>query len=231
MRIENISGRLGTLILAGPKAREVLSKVTEADLSNAAFPWLSAREIEIGFARMWALRVNYVGELGWELHLPVEHLVPVYNAIWAAGEAHGIRDFGMYAMDSLRLEKCYRGWKGDITHEYSPLMAGFERLIAFEKPDFIGKQALQREHNSGPKERLVPLVLDEAGTADAPYCSPVFFERGECRHHRFRWLWAYAQKEHRARLSARRCRQTRRVFRDRDSGRASQRQYWLRSAL
>jgi dimethylglycine dehydrogenase len=173
VRIENASGRYGTIILAGPKARDVLSAVTDADLSNAAFPWLSAREIEIGFARMLALRVNYVGELGWELHAPVEHLVATYDALWAAGAPHGIHDFGMYAMDSLRLEKCYRGWKGDITHEYSPLMAGFDRLVAFDKPAFIGREALLKEHNSGPKERLVPLILDDAGTADAPYCSPV----------------------------------------------------------
>lgn len=173
VRIENASGRYGTIILAGPKARDVLSAVTDADLSNAAFPWLSAREIEIGFARMFALRVNYVGELGWELHAPVELLVAIYEALWTAGARHGIQDFGMYAMDSLRLEKCYRGWKSDITHEYSPVMAGFDRLVAFEKPNFIGRAALLKEHNHGPKERLVALVLDDAGTADAPYCSPV----------------------------------------------------------
>ena len=121
---------LGSLILAGPKARDVLSQVTDADLSNAAFPWLSAREIEIGYARLLALRVNYVGELGWELHVPD-------RAVWCrsttssgqAGEKYGIRDFGMYAMDSLRLEKCYRGWKSDMTHEYTPLMASLDRFV------------------------------------------------------------------------------------------------------
>ena len=151
----------------------MLSKVTEADLSNAAFPWLSSREIEIGYAKMLALRVNYVGELGWELHAPTEHLAATYSALWRAGEDDGIRDFGMYAMDSLRLEKGYRGWKGDLTHEYTPLMAGLDRLVAFDKPDFIGKAALLKERETGPKERLVSLVLDEAGEVDAPYCSPV----------------------------------------------------------
>jgi dimethylglycine dehydrogenase len=119
------------------------------------------------------MRVNYVGELGWELHAPTEHLVALYQALWAAGEAHGIRDFGAYAMDSLRLEKCYRGWKGDITYEYTPLTASLDRLVAFDKPGFIGRDALLRQKAEGPKERLVPLVLEEAGTADAPYCSPV----------------------------------------------------------
>ena len=173
VRLENVTTRYGSLILAGPKARNVLSKVTEADLSNAAFPWLSAREIEIGYAKMLALRVNYVGELGWELHAPTEHMAATYSALWRAGEDYGIRDFGMYAMDSLRLEKGYRGWKGDLTHEYTPLMAGLDRLVAFDKPDFIGKAALLKERETGPKERLVSLVLDEAGEVDAPYCSPV----------------------------------------------------------
>jgi dimethylglycine dehydrogenase len=83
----------------------------------------------------------------------------------------------MYAMDSLRLEKCYRGWKSDLTHEYTPLMASLDRFVAFDKPDFIGRAALLEERKTGPKERLVPLVYDDAGTADAPYCSLVL--RGE----------------------------------------------------
>jgi dimethylglycine dehydrogenase len=172
--IANLSARLASLVLAGPKAREVLAQVTDSDLSNKTFPWLSAREIEIGFARMLALRVNYVGELGWELHVPMESLVPVYEALWAAGAPHGIRDFGMYAMDSLRLEKCYRGWKSDMTHEYTPLMASLDRFVDFQKPEFKGMAALAEESRRGPKERLVPLVLDEAGDADAPSCAAVW---------------------------------------------------------
>jgi dimethylglycine dehydrogenase len=152
----------------------VLAHVTDADLSNAAFPWLSAKEIEIGYARMLALRVNYVGELGWELHAPMENLVPVYDALWQAGQAHGIRDFGMYAMDSLRLEKVYRGWKSDMTHEYTPLMASLDRFVDFQKPDFRGMAALVHESKHGPRERLVPLLLEAAGDADAPACATVW---------------------------------------------------------
>ncbi len=174
VRLENLSARLGSLVLAGPEARDVLARLTDADLTNAAFPWLSAREIEIGHGRLWALRVNYVGELGWELHAPMENLVPLYDALWQAGETHGIADFGVYAMDSLRLEKCYRGWKSDVTFEYTPLMAGLDRLVDLGKPEFTGRAALLREHNSGPKERLVPLLLDDAGDADAPACAPVW---------------------------------------------------------
>ncbi len=173
IRIDNATTRYGTLVLAGPRARETLAKVTQADLSNAAFPWLDAREIEIGYARMLALRVTYVGELGWELHVPTEFMAGVCDALWQAGFEFEIRDFGMYAMDSLRLEKCYRGWKSDLTHEYTPLMASLDRLVAFDKPDFIGRAALLEERERGPRERLVPLVLDEAGIADPPYCSPV----------------------------------------------------------
>ena len=174
VRIENQTTRYGSLILAGPRARDVLGKITKADLSNAAFPWLSAKTIEIGYARMLALRVNYVGELGWELHVPMEHMVATYEALEKAGEAFGIRDFGMYAMDSLRLEKGYRGWKGDLTHEYTPLMASLDRFVAFDKPAFRGKAALLAERERGPKERLVTLTLDAPGEADPPYCSPVF---------------------------------------------------------
>lgn len=177
IRIDNLSARYGSVIIAGPKAREVLGKVTEADLSNKAFPWLSAKQIESGYARMLAMRVNYVGELGWELHVPMEQMVPIYDALWEAGKEFDMRDFGMYAMDSLRLEKVYRGWKGDMTHEYTPLMASLDRFIDFQKPGFKGMEALVAERNKGPKERFVPLVLDEAKDCDAPACAPVY--RGE----------------------------------------------------
>ena len=172
VEIANVTPRYGTLILAGPKARDVLGQVTEADLSNAAFPWLAAREIEIGFTPVMALRINYVGELGWELHLPVESLVPVYDAVMAAGAECGIADFGMYAMESLRLEKCYRAWKVDMTHEYSPLDAGLDRFVRLDKEDFIGRAALLAQKQEGVAERFVPLLV-EADDADAPFCAPV----------------------------------------------------------
>jgi dimethylglycine dehydrogenase len=172
--IENLSARYGSLVLAGPRAREVLSAVSDADLSNAGFPWLSGKDIEIGYARMLALRVNYVGELGWELHAPMEALVATYELLWEAGVKHGIHDFGMYAMDSLRLEKGYRGWKSEMTHEYTPLMASLSRFVDFQKPDFRGMAALVEESKRGPKERFVPLVLDEASDCDAPACATVW---------------------------------------------------------
>ena len=170
--VRNVTARYGTLVLAGPRAREVLGRVTEADLSNAAFPWLAARRIEIGFARLLALRINYVGELGWELHVPLEHQLAVYQAVMAAGADLGIRDFGIYAMDSLRLEKCYPAWKVDLTHEYTPLEASLERFVALDKPDFIGRDALLRQRDAGVPQRLVPLLVDT--DVEAPFCASVF---------------------------------------------------------
>jgi dimethylglycine dehydrogenase len=174
VRIENLSARFGSLIVVGPKSREVLSALTAADLSNAAFPWLSMRTIDIAYTRAIALRVNYVGELGWELHLPVEHLLSVYDLLWEAGARIGIADYGLYAMDSLRLEKCYRAWKGDLTTEYTPFMASLDRFVKLDKPGgFIGQEALRREAASGPRERFVPLVVD-AADADAAAVSIVY---------------------------------------------------------
>jgi dimethylglycine dehydrogenase len=174
VRIENLTTRLGTLIVVGPRSRELLGLLTTADLSNAAFPWLSVRTIEIGYTRACAIRVNYVGELGWELHIPNEHLLAVYELLWEAGERFRIGDFGLYAMDSLRLEKCYRSWKLDLTSEYTPLMASLDRFVKLDKPGgFIGQEALRREAAVGPRERFVPLLV-EATDADASAVSIVY---------------------------------------------------------
>jgi dimethylglycine dehydrogenase len=174
VRIENLSARYGTLIVVGPKSRELLAQLTRADLSNEAFPWLSVRTIDIGYTKAIAGRVNYVGELGWELHVPVEHVLSVYDLLWAAGEPLGVADFGLYAMDSLRLEKCYRSWKADLTTEYTPAMASLDRFVKMEKPGgFIGQDALRREALTGPAERFVPLLVD-AGDADAAAVSIVY---------------------------------------------------------
>jgi nucleoside-diphosphate-sugar epimerase len=164
--IDNVSARYGSLIVVGPQSRALLAQLTRADLANEAFPWLAVRTIDIGYTRAIALRVNYVGELGWELHVPTEHVLSVYDLIWAAGEPLGIADYGLYAMDSLRLEKCYRAWKGDLTTEYTPFMASLDRFVKLEKPGgFIGQAALRREAGTGPKERFVPLLVEAADAA------------------------------------------------------------------
>ncbi|MBS0580521.1 MAG: FAD-dependent oxidoreductase [Proteobacteria bacterium] len=174
VRIERVSESLGTLVLAGPRAREVLQQVTAADLSNGAFPWLTARRITVATAAVIALRVNYVGELGWELHVHGQDLAGVYDALVEAGARCGMRHFGMYAMDSLRIDKCYRGWKSDLETGYTPFEACLDRFVDLSKGDFIGKAALMHEKARGTARRLVPLLLDEPGDADAPYCSGIF---------------------------------------------------------
>jgi dimethylglycine dehydrogenase len=172
--VTDVTADFGTLIIAGPHARDVLGQVTKADLSNAGFPWLTAQYIETVAGRCLAIRVNYVGELGWELHAPVAQLPTLYAAIWAAGTNHDIRDFGLYAMDSLRVDKCYRGWKSDLESGYTPLEASLDRFVDVTKADFIGKAALVAEHARGAAQRFVPLIFDEDGDAESPYCAQVF---------------------------------------------------------
>ena len=174
--VRDRSAEFGSLIIAGPHARDVLAQVTDADLSNIGFPWLTAREIKTVTGSMLAMRVNYVGELGWELHAPLDQMPALYAAIWRAGEAHGIRDFGLYAMDSLRVDKCYRGWKSDLENGYSPLDASLERFVDAKKPAFVGREALLQEIKDGPAQRFMPLIFDEDGDAEAPYCAQVFHD-------------------------------------------------------
>jgi len=172
--VTDVSADFGTLIIAGPRARDVLGQVTQADLSNDAFPWLTAQYIETVAGRCLAMRVNYVGELGWELHAPVDQLPALYAAVWAAGAAFDIRDFGLYAMDSLRVDKCYRGWKSDLESGYTPLEASLDRFVEVHKADYVGKTALVAEHARAAAQRFVPLIFDDDGDAEAPYCAQVF---------------------------------------------------------
>ncbi|HTZ78881.1 MAG TPA: FAD-dependent oxidoreductase [Stellaceae bacterium] len=171
--IENVTDSMSTLVVVGPKSRAVLSALTRADFGSQQFPWLSWQRIEIGGIAVTAIRVNYVGELGWELHVPMARLAEVYDRVWEAGAGHGIADFGLYAIDCLRLEKCYRGWKQDLSTEWSALAAGLGRFVRFDKPDFPGRAALLAERERGPAERFVPLILDDIG-ADPPAYSTVF---------------------------------------------------------
>ncbi len=172
--IRNVSNDTGCLVVVGPRARDLLAHVTEAELSNAAFPWLTAQRIVGAGAEVMAIRVNYVGELGWELHPANADMGRIYDALVEAGVAYGLRDFGLYAMDSLRLDKGYRGWKVDIESGYSPFEASLDRFVSLQKLDFIGRHALVEERDRGVAQRFVSLTLDEPGEADAPFCSPVF---------------------------------------------------------
>jgi 4-methylaminobutanoate oxidase (formaldehyde-forming) len=160
--LTDATSSLGVLGVMGPKARDLLSKLTDADLSNAAFPYLSAREIDVGYGRAQALRVTYVGELGWELYLLTEQMATVYESILEAGEDLGLCHAGYHALDSLRIEKGYRHWGHDITNEDTPLEAGLGFAVGFEKnADFIGRDALLRQRDEGLARRLVQFTIDD----------------------------------------------------------------------
>ena len=175
--LENITERHGVLVLVGPRSRDVLQKLTETDLSNEAFPWLTGRHIRVGMAPVRALRVNFVGELGWELHHPIEYQTGLYDALMAAGAEVGIGGVGMRAMESLRVEKSYRMWGMDLTTEYSAFEAGLDRFIALNKPAFIGRDALIRQREEGVPQAFATLEVD---TEDAdPWGNEPLYLDGE----------------------------------------------------
>ncbi|HLE79540.1 MAG TPA: FAD-dependent oxidoreductase [Candidatus Limnocylindrales bacterium] len=158
--VENVTDSWGVLMLAGPRSREVLGPLTEADLSNRAFPFMAAQDIVVGSVPVRALRVTYTGELGWELHHPIEHSRALYNLLTETGAAAGLADIGYRALDSLRLEKGYRLWGVDITSQWTPLEAGLERFVRFDKGDFIGREALIRQRDAGISQTLACLTID-----------------------------------------------------------------------
>jgi dimethylglycine dehydrogenase len=162
--ITDVTEDYSVLIVAGPRARDLLAPLTAADLSNAAFPWLTGREISVAGVALRALRVNYLGELGWELHVAMDAVSKVYAALWEAGEKLGLADFGLYAMNSLRLEKAYAGWGAELTSEITPAEAGLERFVKLDK-DFVGKAALERVQAAGVQGKLAYVEVD-ATTAD-----------------------------------------------------------------
>ncbi|WP_282607153.1 FAD-dependent oxidoreductase [Pelagibius sp. Alg239-R121] len=159
--LRNITTSRGVFVLAGPHARDVLAKVTDADLSNAAFPWLSSQTISVGLASdVRALRVNFVGGLGWELHHPIEFQNHIFDALMKAGKEFGIGLVGMRAMDSMRIEKSYRMWGSDLTTEYSVLEAGLNRFVRLNKGEFIGRDALVRQQEAGVPQSFITLEVD-----------------------------------------------------------------------
>ena len=148
--------------LWGPRARDILQPLTRDDLSNAAFPFLTAREITVGSVPLLALRVTYVGELGWELYAPTEYGRALWTALWDAGRPYGMVAAGYRAIDTLRIEKGYRVWSSDITPDETPFEAGLGFAVALDKElEFIGRHALVTAKAAGPRKRLRCLVLDD----------------------------------------------------------------------
>ncbi|MGX8010426.1 glycine cleavage T C-terminal barrel domain-containing protein [Mesorhizobium sp. ORM8.1] len=161
-RLEDVTEAFGTLSLMGPCARDVLSAVTDADVSNAAFPFGHVREIEIAGHTVRALRVTYVGELGWELHVPIAATGEVFDALMTAGKPHDIRPVGYRALESLRLEKGYRAWGSDITPNDTPLEAGLGWAVKLrENTDFVGRRALEKSAGKPPTKRFAGFTVDD----------------------------------------------------------------------
>ena len=162
VRVRDATSSRACFGLWGPRAREILAPLTKDDLSDEAFPYLTAREITIGNAPVLALRVTYVGELGWELYPPSEYGAALWTTLWNAGKGHGLVAGGYRAIDSLRLEKGYRVWSSDITPEETPYEAGLGFAVRLEKGgDFVGREALVTAKAAGPSKRLRCLLLED----------------------------------------------------------------------
>ncbi len=160
--IVDVTSAFAGLALTGPNARKLLSRVTENDVSDEAFPHLTAREIWVGPGHAWALRVSYAGELGWELFIPTESAVAVHDAVVAAGEGLGLAHAGAYASNTLRMEKGFRAWGHDLTPAETPLEAGLGFAVRLDKRvPFIGRDALLRQRDDGIRKRMVVFTMDE----------------------------------------------------------------------
>ncbi len=176
VRLDNVTGRHGVLVLVGPRSRDVLAKLTDADLSGAAFPWLTGQHILVGVAPVRAMRVNFVGELGWELHHPIEYQRHIFEALMQAGEEFGIGQCGMRAMDSLRMEKTYRMWGQDLTRDYTVFEAGLDRFVHLDKGEFIGRDALIRQREEGVPRCFVTIEVHGVTDADPIGNEPLYLD-------------------------------------------------------
>lgn len=162
--LTDVTAAWSVLAVMGPKSRQVLQQLTKTDLSNAAFPFGTVQKIDLGYATVWANRMTYVGELGWELIVPVEFTVGVYEGLMSTGKDYGIVDAGYYALDGLRLEKGFRAWSRELTPDITPLQAGLSFAVDFDKPGgFIGKDALVAAKTDPDhlKKRIVQLLVED----------------------------------------------------------------------
>jgi dimethylglycine dehydrogenase len=170
--MEDVTYQLGCLILAGPNSRDVLAKACYDDVSNDAFPFGTSREIYVGRAKCRVNRMNYVGELGYEIFHPIESQIPVFQTLTAAGQAFDLKMFGMYAMDSMRLEKGYLAWKSEMNVHHTPLETPVAWTVKMDK-DFIGKTGLEKQKADGVPRQLACLVC-QADDADPWGYNPIF---------------------------------------------------------
>ena len=174
VQFENITNQVGVLVVAGPKSRELLERVSDDDFSNEVFPWLSGKQIKIGCAETLAIRVNFVGELGWELHSPIEVQNHIFDALMEAGGDLNLKPFGIRAMDSLRIEKSYKLIGTELSIEYAGYESGIGRFIHPNKGSFIGRDSLVEWREKGFENTFVTMEVHDVKDADALGNNPIY---------------------------------------------------------
>ena len=173
--LEDLTAAMGVLVLAGPKSRALLSRVCDAPLDNASFPWLTGRDATLGLAPAKLLRLNFVGELGWEIHHGMEYQNAIFDALMEAGRDLGLAPFGIRAMDSLRIEKSYRMVGTELSIEYAALESGLHRFVRLDKGDFIGRSGLLAWQQRGFANAFVTLAVDGPEDADPLGNNPLYW--------------------------------------------------------
>lgn len=176
VRYDQMTNQNGVLVIAGPKARDLMQRVSDADFSNEAFPWLTAQQIDVGLAPALACRVNFVGELGWELHHPIEYQNHIFDALWNAGQDLGLKPFGIRAMDMLRIEKSYRMVGTELSIEYAAYESGLDRFVHPNKGEFIGRDALVEWQQRGLSNAFATAEVHDVTDADALGNNPVYLD-------------------------------------------------------
>ena len=177
--VQNITLARGCLVVAGPRSRTLLARLIDAPLDNASFPWLSSQVLEVGLATdVYALRVNFVGALGWELHFPICYAHHLFGALFEAGKDLDVQMVGMRAMESLRMEKSYRMWGSDMTRDYTPFETSLDRFVRMNKGPFIGREALERQLAAGVPNRFITVEVHGVTDADPLGNEPLFNTQG-----------------------------------------------------
>ena len=189
---------MGCFVIAGPESRNLLAKVAYGDVSNEALPFGTSKEIYVGRVKCQINRMSYVGELGYEIFHPLESQIALFKTLMEAGAQFELKMFGMYAMESMRLEKGYLAWKSEMNVHHTPLETNLAWTVKWDK-DFIGKQALEKVKAEGVRQQLVCLVV-EAEDSDPWGYNPIFKDNAACRHDFIRRLRSPRGKKHCLRL-------------------------------
>ncbi len=174
VQFENLTNSMGVLVVSGPKARDLMKKVSRDDFSNENFKWLSSKEVDIGYAPCTAMRVNFVGELGWELHHPIEYQNHIFDKLMENGKDLGLKPYGIRAMNSLRVEKSYKLVGTELSIEYSPYESGLDRFIHPNKGNFIGLESLNEWREKGFQNKLVTMEVHNVTDADVLGNNPIY---------------------------------------------------------